>query len=224
MSTMDTTIVCLPPSGAGRSYFRAWPRTIGSARVLPLSRPGHEERMREPLASSLVAAADDVVARLGGRRTVLFGHSLGAIVAFEATRRWTGDPPVALVVSARQAPGLPSRAPAPDLDDDALLAVLRAWGGPADGSVAGMLLPALRADLALSAAYRWDGGATAAPVTAISYTDDRVVDAAAVRAWAGATTAGCRAVTLDGDHDSARSAPPSLIAVLEGVLDSVIGE
>lgn len=225
----DALVVCLPPSGTGRSFFRLWPRRLGQAQVLALSRPGHEERMRDRLAPSLLAVAQDVVAqvrRRGPRAIVLVGHSLGATVAFEAARLLrdpgTADAevPVSLVVSARQAPHLPSRAPVGDLDP---LAAVLSWGGYGDRldeSVGSLLLPALWADLMLSSMYRWDGGRTDVPVTAISYANDTMVEEGAVRAWAAATTGPYRSVQLEGDHFTAREAPRSLIALLETVVGS----
>lgn len=207
-------MVCLPPSGAGRSFFARWPRRVGGARLLPLSRPGHEERMRSPFAGSLREAASDVVAQVRLREpaaVVLVGHSLGATVAFEAARLLPET--VALVVSARQAPHLPSRAPA----GGDLVEAVRSWGGygeEPDEAVTALTIPALRADLALSVAYRWDGGRTGVSVTAVSYDGDVVVDEESVRQWEAATTGPFRAVHLPGHHFTAREAPGPLIAVL----------
>jgi len=212
-------LVCLPPSGTGRSFFRRWPRRLAGSRVLPLSRPGHEERMREPLARSLLEAAHDcvrTVLALRPDRVVLFGHSLGAAVAFEASRLVADEcREVALVVSARQSPNLPGRAAdlagAPDGE-------LLAWSGRDAGEVSELLLPALRADLRLSAEHRWDGGRTTAPLTAIGYAADDVVPAAELRGWAGATAGGYRQVVLPGGHFAALDAPESLIRILADVV------
>lgn len=223
----ETLLVCLPPSGTGRSFFRSWPRRIGTARILFLSRPGHEERMREPLAGSLGQIADDVVARLsqqGARRVVLFGHSLGATVAFETARRLQDDPTLAVagvVLSARQAPHLPGPR-LPSADDDELLATVAPWGGyaePPDESVRSLLLPMLRADLTSSAHYRWDGHRVALPLTTVAWSGDAVVEASAVRQWSAATTGPVRHETLEGNHFTAREAPAALVRLVASVID-----
>ncbi|WP_306453383.1 thioesterase II family protein [Rhodococcus sp. ACPA1] len=213
-------VVCVPPSGAGRSFFRRWPRTVDGARVVPLSRPGHEERMNEPLATSLTAAAADVAGRvltLEQPQVVLFGHSIGATVAFEAARLLADDAAdVELVVSARQAPQCAGIAGELAHQTDAeLLATVQSWGAHAlDQSVQDMLIPLLRADFELSASYSWDGVRVSVPVTALSYIDDVVVDAAEVRRWSAATSASHTHLMLPGGHFAASDPTDSLIAVL----------
>jgi pyochelin biosynthesis protein PchC len=215
-------VVCLPPSGAGRSFFRLWPRHVARGRVVPLSRPGNEERMNEPLASSLGAAAADVVGRIHAlepSQVVLFGHSIGATVAFEAARLLTADRiPLELVVSARQAPHC-GGVQLTDHTDAELLATVQSWGlGTLDIAVQEMMLPLLRADLALSAGYTWDGIPVSARVTTLSYSDDVVVDDAHVRAWADATSAFHSHLVFPGDHFAARNPSDSLIGVIRDAL------
>jgi len=223
-------VVCLPPSGAGRSFFRQWPREIGGAQVIPLSRPGHEERAREPAARSMDQAAAAVVDRIVGQvpaRVVLFGHSLGGAVAFEAARLLSPhDIALSLVVSARQAPHLPSSAV--DLvaaDDITLLETLAHWGGAAlsdpDDPVAVLLLPALRADFELSAEYTWNGRLASVPLITVSYREDAVVAEASVRAWEKVTEGHYRHVTEPGDHFAARTPSPGLIRILTEALACV---
>lgn len=179
--------------------------------------------MREALAPSLQATAHDLVLRLAARperAVVIFGHSLGAITALEAARQLTAGPrgrwSVRLVVSARQAPHLLSLAPDTLSDAD-----LVAWAAPQGGfgrdldeSVAAVLLPALRADLALSASYTWNGGRVPVPVTAVAYAQDPLVDIGSVSAWSAATSAGFRVCVLEGGHLDAREGPTSLLGIV----------
>jgi pyochelin biosynthesis protein PchC len=221
-------LVCLPPSGAGRSFFRQWPRQVGGAPVVALSRPGHEERVRESFAHSVLDVAADVVNRIVARRparVVLFGHSFGATVAFEAVRLLESHViGTALVASARQAPHLVSVAAkgATAADDRSLLSMLSGWGGvevsDPDDPLAEMLLPCVRADFTLSATYTWDRWPTSAPLTSISYRDDRVVDESSVRAWAQAAGGRYSHVTEPGDHFAARVPSDTLIGILGEVL------
>lgn len=223
-------VICLPPSGVGRSFFRQWPREIGGGQVIPLSRPGHEERTREPMARSVHEAAASVVDRIVRQvpaRVVLFGHSLGGAVAFEAACLLSAqDIALSLVVSARQAPHLPSSAA--DLvaaDDITLLKTLGRWGGVAlsdpDDPLAALLLPALRADFELSAGYTWNGRLASVPLITVSYRDDAVVAEASVRAWEKVAGGRYLHVTEPGNHFAARTPSSGLIRILTEALACV---
>lgn len=223
-------LICLPPSGAGRSFYRQWPRDLAGAPVIPMSRPGHEERLREPFAKSLAEAGEDIAERIvrhGSGPAILFGHSLGAAVAFETVRILEGQGiRVSLVVSGRQAPHLPSpAAPVKVADNRALLRVLEDWGGPKlrdpDDPRAAMLLSAVRADFALSTVGGWDGRRVAAPVTSISYRDDLVVSDAAVRAWTDVAGGQYTHVVQPGDHLSARNPSATLVEILSDILTRI---
>lgn len=79
------SIICFPPAGGGASMFYLWlgflPEDIELYLVQP---PGREERQAEPPWWTATTAVDAVAAALaadGGRPSVVFGHSLGALVA-----------------------------------------------------------------------------------------------------------------------------------------------
>jgi surfactin synthase thioesterase subunit len=79
----------VPFAGASPSFFHPWRELAGDRwRVVPVELPGRERRILEMPYRNVVEAAknavDDIVADLGaGARTVLFGHSLGAVLAYE---------------------------------------------------------------------------------------------------------------------------------------------
>ncbi|MET8860615.1 alpha/beta fold hydrolase, partial [Streptomyces sp. NPDC004579] len=79
----------MPFAGAGPSFFHPWRElSAGRWRVTSVELPGKERRILETPYRNVVEAAensiDDIVADLGeGARTVLFGHSLGAVLAYE---------------------------------------------------------------------------------------------------------------------------------------------
>ena len=80
------SLYCLPFAGGSASYFSDWSDDLGEGiELVPVQLPGRGARLTEPPAER-VAAVADVVAGLiasASTRPLLFGHSMGAILAFE---------------------------------------------------------------------------------------------------------------------------------------------
>ncbi|HEX5115470.1 MAG TPA: alpha/beta fold hydrolase [Pseudonocardiaceae bacterium] len=205
-------LVFFPPAGGNASA--AWPLTSAVPAgwsVYGVQYPGRGPRLLdEPSASIRVLAAACVPAIAPDhRRTVLFGHSFGATVAYEVAHLLEADghPAAGLVVAGSSAPHrrhdwMPEGA----LDDDALLEFLRGRGGtPADllanDELMRLALPALRVDLGMAQTYVDDhGGGLATPVAAVGGRRDPAVSEAELRSWSAVTGTWLGDVYSDGDH------------------------
>ncbi|UFZ04828.1 alpha/beta fold hydrolase [Bradyrhizobium ontarionense] len=160
-------LICLPYAGGSAMIYARWKRSVPSwIDVLPLEWPGRGARMDEPLHTDPVALADLLAAELVDAPLaapyVLFGHSLGGLIAFEVAHRLLalGAPrPQMLLVSGTEAPakrdGSRWREP---LSDDALrdeLLMLKGTPQEALESVEIMrsALPILRADFLMCGNY-----------------------------------------------------------------------
>lgn len=226
------TLVCCPQAGAAPTAFLPLARTLTAAgvpvTVLAAQLPGRGRRVREPFAPSLDALAGPLagaVARLPGP-VVLYGHSMGALLA-HAVAAALPAAPAQLVVSGSRPPGAPSPGgvrPWAERTDEDLVAGLVRLGAPAepfaDPDVRALALPVLRADLGAAARYR---PATpvrplSCPLTAVAGEHDEEAPPEAVAGWAAHTTGGFARRVLDGGHFLAESCLPELAAVLAEVI------
>lgn len=216
-------LVCLPHAGGAASFYLAISRAVHeradlSARVelLSVQYPGRQDRLREAPRTDLRVLADEVVAALRpwrGDRLVLFGHSMGATMAFEVARRL--DPaPVALVLSGRRPPSLPRpREALHRLDDARLLARLRDLQGTEaqlldNAEFVRLLLPAIRADYRAVETYECEPHATVdIPITVFVGDRDPHVTPAEASAWRDHTTDTFDVQVFAGGHFYLKSSP-----------------
>jgi len=111
-------LFAFPYSGASASIFFSWaeplPRTI---ELVAVQLPGRGARLSEPSFTHMTELIDALALAMLpflDRPFALFGHSLGAVIAFELTRRLraTGaNLPVHLLVSGHTAPKIEDRRP-----------------------------------------------------------------------------------------------------------------
>src|SRR5580765_133219 len=83
-------LFALPFAGGGASTFRQWPEGLpADIECCAVQLPGRETRYKEPgfvRMANLVAALAESLAPEFDRPFALFGHSMGALVAFELAR------------------------------------------------------------------------------------------------------------------------------------------
>src|ERR1051326_3612207 len=123
-------LVCLPHAGGAASfYFPVSQRLSGPFDVVAVQYPGRQDRRREPCIDDLRVLADaiaEAVRPLTDRPVALFGHSMGATLAFEVAHRLG----VAhLFASGRRAPSRPREERTHQLGDAGLLADVRRLAG-----------------------------------------------------------------------------------------------
>jgi medium-chain acyl-[acyl-carrier-protein] hydrolase len=125
-------LICLPHGGGGAASFYPLAGLLPEAlELVAVQLPGRETRLAEPpftRMQPLVAALTDALRETVAKPYAFFGHSFGALLAFEASRelRRRGLPlPEAIVVSGRRAPTVPSgEPPLHPLPDEAFVAEL----------------------------------------------------------------------------------------------------
>jgi surfactin synthase thioesterase subunit len=224
-------VFCFPYAGAGASLFRAWaPSLPEGLELCAVQLPGREDRMAESPYRSLAALAPRVVAELDpflDRPFALFGHSVGAFVAYETARSLcaSGRPPVHLFVSGQRAPHLPSRMPPrhalPPVEFEAALA--RLDGTPTeilqDKEVMAAIVPLLRADFSLEETYAHvPGHPLEVPITVFGAADDHEANLHELNAWQLHCRQACQVRILQGNHFYLRTNPAPVVEAIRAAL------
>lgn len=205
---------CFPYAGGGASVFRGWGASLPQdLEVCPVQIPGRESRLREPAFSdmgSMVLAIVEGLEPYMNLPFVLFGHSMGAGIAFELARELLrqGRPqPSHLFVAGRRAPHLPAREePIHSLPEPEFLAKLRELNGTPEEvlqheELMKLLIPILRADFGVNENYQYtEGEPLAAGISAFGGLGDEDVSREDVEAWKIHTRGQFRARMLPGDH------------------------
>lgn len=191
--------------------------------------PGREGRIGESPYANIPTLARELVNALSGLVNelpfALFGHSNGALIAFEVAlelRRRGFPTPIHLFVSASRAPHVPCRRPliARLPEAEFIQEVLQLNGSPSevfeDREFTKLILPALRADFAMNENYeRSPSGALACPVTALLGAQDDRLAPKDIAEWSVYTSSSFDSVVIDGDHFFLRSHPQKVVAVIE---------
>ncbi len=207
-------LFCLPHAGAGSLAFQGWDAGMPAPiQVLPVLPPGREARFWEAPYTRLDPYVRDLAIAITPHLQcpyALFGHSLGALVAFELARtlRAAGAPgPSHLFVSGRIAPHLSEARPIlHTLERAALLQEMATLGGLPEGialseQLLDYLVPVLRADLAVNETYEFrDRPPLTTPITALGGTADPRASCAELAQWQVQAAGSFTLRTFDGGH------------------------
>ncbi|QHY94272.1 Linear gramicidin dehydrogenase LgrE [Streptomyces sp. S4.7] len=223
-------VVCFPHAGGSSAVFRSWHRYTSALKVTAVQLPGREVRLGEPPFQEMTALVDALAPALKPltrRPYAFYGHSMGALVAFEVLRRFVSlelPLPVALFVSGRDAPQYADQEQVHHLPDAELLERLRAWEGmePQELSqyeeLVALMLPTIRADLTLAETYGYvPGPPVPVPVRVLRGTRDPLVrpgDAG----WARQTSEDCSVHDFDGGHFFVQDHERSVVTFIESAL------
>ena len=205
-------LVCLPHAGGSASfYFPVSASLAPSIEVLAVQYPGRQDRRKEPFIDSLPALADtvtEVIAPLADRPISLFGHSMGAALAFEVALRLeaSGITLDDVVVSGRRAPSTFRDERNYLAGDERLLADIRTLDGTGtavfgDPELIEVIMPAIRNDYRVIETYRWTPGPRInSSILALCGTDDVKATEPEVLAWRDHTNADFDVRFFPGGH------------------------
>jgi surfactin synthase thioesterase subunit len=229
------TLLCLPCAGASATMYLRWRRLLPRwLEIVPVELPGRGSRLGEPALEDFGALVELLCAEqhmaLRGRYA-LFGHSMGALLAFGMARRQSelGRPlPCALVASGSPAPSRrDGRHFAAKGDDAALIADLRRQGGTPEEVFASPELMRITLDV-LGADYRvCESFAHAAapglplPVHVFAGRQDDI-EAARMQAWSQEAAGRFTLDWFEGGHFFIRNSEAEVLDMLAQRLDPTL--
>jgi surfactin synthase thioesterase subunit len=205
-------LVCLPHAGGSAPFFRPVAMALDPAiDVVSVQYPGRQDRRAEKPISSMAELADrlhGVLSRQPALPLALFGHSMGAVLAFELARLFeaAGTAPATLVVSGRRAPSTHRDEAVHLLDDEGILNELRRMDGTAvlilnDEDMMRAALPALRADYLATETYQCAPDASVScPIIAMTGDADPKTSVPETEAWSRHTSSSFDLRVYPGGH------------------------
>lgn len=222
--TKPIRLFCFPYAGGGPAVFSNWRTLLGrDYEVCSFSLPGRGARMREPYLCSLediLQNAYESIQQLLDVPFMFFGHSMGALIAFELTRllhRKRNKLPRVLFVSGARAPQASCKKKTFDLPQDEFLEeVYRLNGIPEElireKGFIDMFLPALRADFRICQTYAFSAGdLLPVPIHVFGGVDDSDVTREDLERWADYTNCGSSSVLIPGDHFFITTSPQEVV-------------
>ncbi|MGW6391082.1 thioesterase II family protein [Streptomyces sp. NPDC055103] len=209
----EARLVCFPHAGGAASSFVRFSRLLSPVvDVLAVQYPGRQDRYRERPVESVTRLEElvaDALDPVDDRPYAFFGHSMGAVVAYETARTLaarSAPGPVRLFLSGRSAPGPRPEAGDRVVGDADVIAEIRRLGGTGAGvlddpELMELALPALRADYRAVGAYAWEPGPPLdCPITVLVGDADPVAPVARAAEWSGFTSAETDLRVFPGGH------------------------
>lgn len=226
-------IFAFPYSGSGASLFFQWAKDLAADPIdlLAVQLPGRETRIRERPLSNLAVVVEQLIPAITpclDKPFVFFGHSLGALLAFELSRALHERQlplPQRLFVSAFRAPELPNpNRELHQLPDAGIVEGLRNYAATpeevlANKQLMAMYLPLLRGDFSLHETYQYQPTPPLpCPITALAGTDDHIAKPDTLLNWQQQTRADFQYIQYQGGHFFLDEHRPHIIKQLKQAL------
>ncbi len=220
-------LVCLPHAGGSATFYLPVSAALSPGMdVVAIQYPGRQDRRTEQPIDNMAILADrihGILRRQPEMPLILFGHSLGAIIGFEVTRRLEaeGHGPMRLFASGRRGPSTYRDEKIHLRDDAGILAEVRKMSGTAssvlgDDELMRAVLPALRADYKAAETYTCPPEVTVnSPITVLVGDNDYKTTVDEAKAWARHTTGPFDLKVFTGGHFFLTDHADEIIKIIE---------
>lgn len=229
-------LFCFPHAGGSAFTFRNWSDFLPKrVEICAVQLPGRGSRIHEPPSTRISALVPMIAQAIIGYEDipmVFFGHSMGAIIAFELARylrKTRNVNMVHLFVSGRRAPQIPLDEPMThNLPEPEFLETLRTLNGTPkevfeNPELLELMIPVLRADFAVCQTYDYvQEPPLDCPITAFGGLKDDEVTREQLEPWRKQTAASFSLRMLPGDHFFINSAQPLLLELMSRDLARLI--
>lgn len=230
-------LFCFPYAGGGASIFHSWQKNLSDmVEVCPVQLPGRGLRIEEPPFTEmreLIQAAGQALAPYFDKPFAFFGHSMGALIAFELARhvrRKYSLQPVRLFVSGRCSPQTLRGPFNSSMSDSAFAEMLRRNNGIPeealeDPELMELILPVIRADFALCERYVYVSEPPFSfPITAFGGLNDYGAPRDCIESWREHTTGPFLVRMVPGDHFFLNALQSPLLEVIAKELEQDVRE
>lgn len=221
-------LFAFPYAGGTALTYRAWPLGLPpDVELCTIQLPGHGNRLHEPLFDRLAPLIDDFVPKLIehlDKPFVFFGHSMGALLAFETARRLRKDyarlPKLLFISGHRPAQTRDPNIRTFDLPEPEFIEELRRLDGtPSEvldhPELLEMMIPILRADFAIAQTYTCvDEPPLECDLTAFGGISDVTVTREHLEVWRTHTSGNFKLRMFLGNHFYLNSARTSLLQTI----------
>lgn len=221
-------LFCFPYAGGSSVTYRAWPLGLpADVEVCAIQLPGHGNRLHEPLFDRLTPLLDDLAPKLIpylNKPFVFFGHSMGALIAFELTRRLRRDyarmPQHLFISGHRPAQTRDVKKRTFDLPEaEFIQELVRLNGTPTEvlenPELLEVMIPILRTDFAIAQTYEYvEEPPLECDLTALGGISDVSVTREHLEVWKTHTSANFKLRMFLGDHFYLHTARTSLLQTI----------
>jgi surfactin synthase thioesterase subunit len=224
-------LICFPYAGGGAQLFNSWQAAFAQIQICAVQYPGRGSRVREEPFTDCRALVQALVPNLLpflNKPFAFFGHSMGAIIAYEVARHVQeqhGLKLERLIASGRRAPQLSSTEPLTyNLPEAEFIDELRRLNGTPQEvlnhpELMQLMLGIIRADFQLTQTYEFaPGPQLSCPFSVFGGLEDDAIPREHLEAWCELTSSGCSVKMLEGDHFFLLSNEKALWRAINGVL------